>query len=201
MPARSPSETALALARQLGVLRVRDAMSKGIHPEVLRRLVAAGKLAKVGRGMYAPASTDPSEHTSLVHAAARVPSGVVCLLSALAYHGIGTQMPHEVWMMIGTRAHKPRVDHPPIRFVRGSGATFEAGVQNVRIDGRGVRIFDQAKTVVDCFIYRRHVGLDVAIEALRESLRRRRCKPAEIDRYASLCGVSTVVRPYLEAIA
>lgn len=201
MSKTAPAQAALSLARRLGVLRVRDAMSAGIHPEVLRRLVAAGELTKTGRGMYAAASTDSSEHASLAHAATRVPSGVICLLSALAYHGIGTQMPHEVWMMIDTRAHKPRVDHPPMRFVRGSGSTFEAGVREAKIDGRSVRLFEPAKTVVDCFIYRRHVGLEVALEALRESLRQRRCKPAEIDRYASLCGVATVVRPYLEAIA
>lgn len=201
MSAKAPSELALTLASRLGVLRVRDATAQGIHPEVLRRLVATGKLVKTGRGMYTAAVTDASEHVSLAHAAARVPLGVVCLLSALAYHGIGTQMPHEVWMMIDRRAHKPKVDHPPMRFVLASGATLNEGIQKITIDGRAVRIFDPAKTVVDCFRYRRHVGLEVALEALRESLRARRCKPADIDRYATLCGVATVVRPYLEAMA
>ncbi len=201
MSTKGPTDLALTLATRLGVLRVRDATAHGIHPEVLRRLVAAGKMVKTGRGMYAVAATDASEHVSLAHAAARVPHGVVCLLSALAYHGIGTQMPHEVWMMIDRRAHKPKVDQPPMRFVLASGATLKDGIHKVTIDGRAVRVFDLAKTVVDCFRYRRHVGLEVALEALRESLRGRRCKPADIDRYATLCGVSTVVRPYLEAMA
>jgi predicted transcriptional regulator of viral defense system len=198
---KSPSEAALALARRNGVLRVRDAAANGIHPEVLRRLVSSGQLMKAGRGMYAPASADTSEHASMAYASARVPNGVICLLSALGYHGIGTQMPREVWMMINTRAHKPVVDHPPMRFVRATGATLREGIQEVMIDGRAVRVFSPAKTVVDCFIYRRHVGLEAAIEALWETLRGRRGKPAEIDRYAALCGVATVVRPYLEAMA
>ncbi|MFN7430129.1 MAG: type IV toxin-antitoxin system AbiEi family antitoxin domain-containing protein, partial [bacterium] len=136
MSAKAPTDLALTLATRLGVLRVRDATAHGIHPEVLRRLVAAGKMIKTGRGMYAAAVTDASEHVSLAHAAARVPHGVVCLLSALAYHGIGTQMPHEVWMMIDRRAHKPKVDQPPMRFVLASGATLKNGIQKVTIDGR-----------------------------------------------------------------
>ena len=201
MPTTSHAEQALALATSLGVLRVRDAIAQGIHPEVLRRLVKAGKLVKSGRGMYTPVAVDASEHVSLAQAAARVPHGVVCLLSALSYHGIGTQLPHEVWMMIDRRAHRPKVDHPPMRFVLASDATLEEGITEVTIDGRVVRVFNPAKTVVDCFRYRRNVGLEAAIEAMRDVLRRRRCTPSEIERYAKLCGVATVVRPYLEAMA
>lgn len=196
-----PTAAALSLVKRLGVVRVRDAKEHGVHPEVLRRLVTSGQLVKVGRGMYGLPAADTSEHADLALAATRVPHGVVCLLSALAYHGIGTQLPHEVWMMIDRRAHKPRVDRPPMRFILASGASLKEGVDHIRIDGRTARVFNPAKTVVDCFRYRRHVGLDVALEALRESLRGRRCTPAEIDRYAALCGVSTVVRPYLEASA
>lgn len=194
-----PTAAALSLVKRLGVVRVRDAKEHGVHPEVLRRLVTSGQLVRVGRGMYGLPTADASEHADLALAATRVPHGVVCLLSALAYHGIGTQLPHEVWMMIDRRAHKPRVDRPPMRFILASGASLKEGIDHIRIDGRAARIFNPAKTVVDCFRYRRHVGLDVALEALRESLRGRRCTPAEIDRYATLCGVSTVVRPYLEA--
>lgn len=194
------SEAAVQLVSRLGALRVRDAKAHGIHPEVLRRLAARGLLVKVGRGTYAPTSADVSAHQDLALASLRVPNGVICLLSALSLHEIGTQLPHEVWMMIDRRAGKPRVDHPPIRFVRGSGVVLTTGVQVVEIDGRSVRLFDPAKTVVDCFRYRRHVGLDVALEAMREALRARRCTPAQVWQYADRCGVGTVVRPYLVAM-
>lgn len=196
----TPSEKALDLVRKLGVVRVRDAMEHGIHPEVLRRLAADGRLVRAARGVYALPSRNLTEHTDLAHAALRVPDGVVCLLSALNYHGIGTQMPYEVWMMIDRRAHRPSVDHPPMRFVRASGPTLTEGIEAVTIEGQKVKIFNPAKTVVDCFRYRRHVGIDVAIEALREALRDRRCTPDAIARYAALCGVGSVVRPYLEAM-
>lgn len=192
---------ALSLAEQRGILRVRDAVEHGVHPEVLRRLVAAGDLVKVGRGMYASAAADASEHADLVQAAARVPGGVICLLSALSYHGIGTQLPHEVWMMIDRRAHRPRIDRPPMRFVLGSGAALTTGLETVLLDGTRVQIFDPAKTVVDCFRYRNHVGTDVAIEALRETVRARYATPDRLWRYATACRVGSVMRPYLEAVA
>lgn len=195
------SRQALELARRLSVLRVRDAKQHGIHPEVLRRLVASGKLVKVARGMYAPAAADATEHADLARAAARVPQGVVCLLSALAYHEIGTQLPHEVWMMIDRRAHRPKVDHPPMRFVLASGAPLTEGIERITIEGRTVRIFNPAKTVADCFRYRRHVGMEVAIEALRSATRDRRCTADELWRNAKICRVGSVMRPYLEAVA
>lgn len=184
-----------------GVLRAGDLRANGVHPEQLRRLVNAGELVKVGRGMYAPADHEPSEHISLAHASARVPRGVICLLSALSYHGIGTQLPHEVWMMIDRRAHRPAAGRPQLRIILGSGRALTAGVERVTIDGREVPVFSPAKTVVDCFRYRRHVGTDVAIEALRETLRDRRATPAEIGDIARLCRVGTVMRPYIEALA
>lgn len=199
--ATTTSPAALKLARRLGVFRLRDAREEGIHPETIRRLVAKGTLIKIGRGTYAAAQSDPSEHLDLAHAAARVPRGTVCLLSALNYHNIGTQLPHEVWMMIDRRAHRPRVQEPPMRFVLGSGASLTEGIDQVIIDGRTVRIFNPAKTVVDCFRYRRHVGLDVALEALRSALQSHRCTPAEIWHYAVEGRVGSVIRPYLEATA
>jgi len=183
------------------MIRVRDAEDRGIHREVLRRLTDQGRLVRVARGTYAPASADPSTHHDLAVAATRVPQGVVCLLSALAYHEIGTQLPHEVWMTIDRRAHRPRVDQPPMRFVLASGTALELGIETVEIDGVEVRVYNLAKCVVDCFRYRRHVGLEVAVEALRETLRQRRATASEIDEYARKCRVGSVVRPYLEAVA
>jgi predicted transcriptional regulator of viral defense system len=196
MPAK-----ALALVRRRGAIRLRDAVEQGIHPEVLRRLVASGELVRPLRGIYALPRRDLTAHTDLAQAAMLVPGGVICLLSALSYHGIGTQLPHEVWMTIPRRSHRPRVQRPPMRFVTASGEALTEGVGSVRIEGQTVRIYDPAKTVVDCFRYRRHVGLDVAIEALRDVLRKRRCTPDAIARCAAKCGVASVVRPYLEAMA
>lgn len=199
--APDPAEAAMQLAESQGMIRVRDAEDRGIHREVLRRLTEQGRLVRVARGTYAPASSDPSTHHDLAVAATRVPQGIVCLLSALAYHEIGTQLPHEVWMTIDRRARKPHVDRPPMRFVLASGAALELGIETVEIDGVNVRIYNPAKCVVDCFRYRRHVGLEVAVEALRETLRQRRVTASEIDEYARKCRVGSVVRPYLEAVA
>lgn len=201
VPARSMPAEALALVRRRGVIRLRDAIEHGIHPEVLRRLVATGELSRPLRGVYALPGRDVTEHADLAEAALLVPGGVICLLSALTYHQIGTQMPHEVWMMIPRRSHHPRIQRPPMRFVTASGPSLTEGVDSVTIEGQAARISSPAKTVVDCFRYRRHVGLDVAIEALREALRTRRCTPDAIARCATACGVASVVRPYLEAIA
>lgn len=200
-PTESMPAKALALARRSGAIRLRDAMERGIHPEVLRRLVATGQLVRPARGIYALPERDVSEHADLAQAAMRVPGGVICLLSALNYHQIGTQLPHEVWMMIARRSHRPRVEHPPMRFIGASGPSLTEGIESATIDGQTVKIFNPAKTVVDCFRYRRHVGLDVALEAMRDALRKRRCTPDAIARCAAKCGVGSVVRPYLEAVA
>jgi len=201
MASQDPAQTALEMVHHQGVIRLRDAMELGIHPEVLRRLTDQGKLVKIARGTYALASADISTHHDLAIASARVPSGTVCLLSALSYHEIGTQLPHEVWMMIDRRARKPRIDRPAMHFVLASGPALTLGVEEFEVDGVGVRIFDPAKTVVDCFRYRRHIGLEVAIEALRETLKHRRATPSQIDEYARQCRVASVIRPYLEAMA
>ena len=199
-----PSEAnsiAKSLIAARGFIRLREAQAAGVHAETLRRMVAAGEVIRVARGLYAPASFDRTEHTDLAVAAAKVPGGVICLLSALWFHGIGTQLPHEVWMMIDRRDHKPRLDHPPMRFIRGSGPCLSDGVVEHRVDGEIIRVFDPAKTIVDCFRYRRHVGLEVALEAMRESLRDKRCTASQIGDHAIRCGISTVIRPYLEALA
>ena len=189
------------MAERLGVLRLRDARAEGIHPEVLRRLARQGQLVKIARGIYAPASADLSTHHDLALASARVPHGTICMLSALSYHEIGTQLPHEVWMMIDRRSRKPRIDRPAMRFVLASGPALALGIEQVEINGATVRIFNPAKTVVDCFRYRRHIGLEAAIEAMRETLRQRRGTPSQIDEYARQCRVASVIRPYLEAVA
>jgi predicted transcriptional regulator of viral defense system len=200
MPAATDRVKTLKLARRSGGVAARELAAAGIHRQVLSRLVEAGELERVARGQYRLPDRQVTEHHGLAVASAAVPQGIVCLLSALAFHGIGTQLPHEVWMAIDRRARRPMLRYPPLRVVRPSGEAFSAGVQTHRIEGQSVRIYGVAKTLVDCFKYRNKIGLDVALEALRESWRARRFTIDELDRYAAICRVQRVMRPYLEAL-
>ena len=130
----------------------------------------------------------------------QVPRRGVCLLSALQYHGIGTQLPSEVWMAIDRRARRPALRYPPLRIVRYSGAALTEGVGSHVVEGRAVKVYKVAKTLADCFKYRNKIGLDVALEALREAWRGKRFTMDELDRYAAICRVQRVMRPYLEAL-
>jgi len=188
------------MAGSRGVLRVRECREAGIHPEVLRRLCRKGKLLRVGRGLYALAGGEIHANRTLVEASRLVPRGVVCLLSALRFHGITSQAPYEVWMAIHPKAWKPRSTDVPIRFVRFSGPALSEGVERHEIEGVPVGIYSPAKTVADCFRYRNKIGLDVALEALREGWREQRFTMDELWRHAKDCRVSTVIRPYLESL-
>lgn len=164
-------------------------------------MTKAGELERVGRGLYASTHAAATEHHTLVEAAVRVPHGVICLLSALRFHKIGTQSPHEVWLAIDVKAWKPVLDWPPIRLVRFSGEALTFGVETHRFEGVDVRITSREKTVADCFKYRNKIGLDVAIEALREYLRSRKRSVDALVRAAKICRVSRVIQPYLESLA
>lgn len=194
-----PADQIIALARERGVIRVKDLKERGLHPEYLRRLCKRGVMMRTGRGLYILADREFSEHLDLAEAARRVPKGVICLLSALHFHGIGTQLPRAVWMMIDRRAHKPRIDYPPIQFMRASGKAMTEGIEHHSLDGVDVPIYSVAKTVADCFKYRNKIGLDVALEALRECWRERRCTMDDLWEYARICRIGEVMRPYLEA--
>lgn len=196
----SETDKILALARRKHWLRVRDVREAGMNPEALRRLYQGGRLVRVARGMYTLADLNPKEHHSLAEASLRTPNGVVCLLSALRFHNLTTQAPFEVWMAIEAKARMPHELGVPLRIVRMSGSAFEQGMQEHRIEGASVKIFNVAKTVADCFKYRNKIGLDVAIEALRECWRERRCTIDELWRYAKVCRVANVMRPYLESV-
>ena len=190
----------LQLARKMGVLRVSDLTSRGIHPEYLRRLHQKGLLIRTGRGLYVAADTDVSEHHALVHVAKWIPHGVGCLLTALQFHEIGTQAPHEIWIALDRRAAQPRIDYPPLRIVRFSGKALTEGIEEHRIEGIIVKVYNPAKTVADCFKYRNKVGLEVALEALRDCRGQRKCTNDELWHYAKVCRVAKVIRPYLEAL-
>ena len=191
----------LEYAKQHGVIRVRDIISENIHPEYLRRLYAKGLLMKIGRGTYIPADMDFSEKIGLAQISKRVPHGVICLLSALQFHEIGTQLPHEIWIAIESKAAKPKIEYPPVRVMRFSGKALSEGIEEHTIEGVTTKVYNKAKTIADCFKYRNKIGLDVALEALKDCRRRKLCNNDELWKYAKICRVCNVMRPYLEALS
>lgn len=198
---KDTTQQVLELARQMGVLQVRDLTSRGIHPEYLRRLFKKGLLMRTGRGLYVAADAEISVHHGLAEACKRVPHGVVCLLSALQFHELGTQSPFEVWMALDRRAARPRINYPPLRIMRFSGEALTEGIEEHLIEGVQVRVYSPEKTVADCFKYRNKIGNDVALEALRDCRAQKKCRNDELWHYAKICRVANVMRPYLEATA
>ncbi len=188
------------LARQLGLIRPRDIEAVGIQREYILRLYRSGELLRVGRGLYALPGAQSSESLSLAEVAKRVPNSVVCLISALSFHDLTTQIPHSVWIAIENKKWAPKIDYPPLEIVRFSGPAFDWGAEEHPIDGVIVNIYSPAKTVADCFKFRNKIGLDVALEALREAWRNRRVTAEELWEAAKVCRVGNVMRPYLEAI-
>lgn len=196
----SHEEAVLTLAKKRSLLRARDLAQEALPTIVLSRMVAAGKLNRVARGLYSLPGQSVSEHRSLAEVALRAPQGVVCLLSALRVHGIGTQAPFEVWLAIANRAPIPRLDQPAIRAVRMSGTSFTEGIEPIMVDGVTVPVFNAAKTVVDCFKYRNKIGLDVALEALKDGWAQRKFTMDAIWHFAAVDRVANVMRPYLESV-
>jgi len=188
----------LATSRRL--IRARDLDAIEVPRSYLARLTKAGVLELRGRGLYALADKDVSEHETLLEASKLVPHGVVCLLSALRMHGLTTQNPHEVWLAIRPDQWRPTRKYPPLRVVRMSGAAFTSGVEKRTIDGIAVRVFSPSKTVVDCFRYRNKIGLDVALEALREAWRNKAVTIDELTTHAKRLRMERVMRPYLESL-
>ncbi|HZL38258.1 MAG TPA: type IV toxin-antitoxin system AbiEi family antitoxin domain-containing protein [Tepidisphaeraceae bacterium] len=189
------------LARRKGLLRARDLRPLAIPRRHLAQLVAQGVLLRSGRGLYSLADAPASEHRSLAEVCARVPAGVVCLLSALRFHGLTTQNPWEVWLAVTPASRKPRIDHPPVHVARFSGPAFREGVEHHPIDGVNVSIYSPAKTVADCFKYRNKIGIDIAIEALRDAWGKRAASADQLWQFAKVCRVANVMRPYLDTIA
>lgn len=198
---RTKTDEALRLARKLGTIRPRDLAEQDIPRDYLDRLRRRGLIERIARGLYAWPGGDISEHHSLVEVARQVPQGVICLVSALRFHELTTQQPHEVWIALPPKAWKPRVEYPPLRVVRFSGAAFNEGIECHRIEGIDIRVYVVAKTVADCFKYRNKIGLDVAMEALRDCWRQKRCTMDDLWNAARICRMTNVMRPYLEALA
>jgi predicted transcriptional regulator of viral defense system len=198
-PARR--EKALAIAHRSGLVRARDFEKAGISRTILTRLVADGSLIRPTRGFYQLADADISAAHSLAEAAMAAPKGIVALLSALRFHGLTTQLPYQVWMLMPSKAWAPTSPPVKLRIIRASEASLTAGVEQHKIDGVSVPITSAAKTIADCFKYRSAVGRDVAIEALRDGLRERKTTRPELQRFALICRVQNVVRPHLETLS
>lgn len=194
------AERLIKLTRSQGLIRPCDLIPMGISRVSLTRAVRHGQLERVGRGLYGLPGRKVSAHGSLAEVARRVPKGVVCLLSALRFHGLTTQAPFEVWLAIENKSLAPKLDYPPLRIVRFSGAALTEGVEEHVVDGVTVRVTSVAKTVADCFKYRNKIGLDVAMEALREAWHEKRMTSDDIWHYAKVCRVANVMRPYLESL-
>ena len=188
------------LLRRAGTARSRELVSAGITRSELSRMVAAAQLVRVARGLYALPDYQTGEHGALVTVARRAPGVVFCLLTALRIHNLTTQAPFEVWIAIGNKAHPPRLDYPPLRTMRFSDSSLASGVETHKIDGAAVRVTSVAKTVADCFKFRNKVGLDLALEALREARRANKASADDLWRYAKVNRVTNVMRPYLEAV-
>lgn len=193
-------EKILAMARAQKLIRPRDLQATGIGREQLYRLHRAGKLQRVAQGVYALPDQPVSEHHSLALAIKQAPKASVCLLSALRFHQLTTQAPHEVWLAMAHNAVLPRISNPSIRLVKFSGRALAEGVERHQIEGVEVPVYGAAKTVADCFKFRNKIGLDVAIEALRDTLKSKKATVDEIYRFAKICRVANVMRPYLEAV-
>jgi predicted transcriptional regulator of viral defense system len=190
----------LSLAKSRGLLRTRDVDLAGASRSMLAQLVQDGQLQRVSRGLYALPDRPASEHQSLTEVAVKSPRGVICLISALRFHELTTQQSSEVWLAIPHKAHAPKIDYPPLRIVHMSGDAMDQGVETVIVAGTSVSVFNVAKTVADCFKFRNKIGLDVALEALREAWQGKRANMDELWRYAEICRVGKVMRPYMESL-
>jgi len=182
-----------------GTLRTREALAAGVHPTTLYAMRDSGELEPLARGVYRLTSLPPLSEPDLATVAMRCPQCVVCLISALSFHELTTQIPHAVHIALARNARTPRIEHPPIAAYRFSGDAFTAGVESHDIDGIDVRIYGAEKTVADCFKYRNKIGLDIALEALRAYRERRGSQLQRVLEYARVCRVEAVMRPYLEA--
>ena len=194
-------EQGIKVIRRMGIARTAELEARGVPRAQLYRLVREGLVERLARGVYVVAGHSPSADHTLAQVAKRVPAAVFCLLTALRFHDLTTQSPPEVWIALPEKARKPRLDYPRLRVARFSGAALTEGIETHRLEGVEIRVYSAAKTVADCFKYRSKVGIDVAVEALRDFSRRYRGGATDLARFARVCRVMRVMQPYLDAIA
>jgi len=200
MTAQTQASRLLAFVQRRGIVRTRDLDGVGVPRQVLKRLVDRGELVQRSRGVYSLPQHEPTRHTDLAEVCARASNATVCLITALDFHELTTQIPHAVWLMIERSAWRPRIEYPPIEVVYASGPSLTTGIETHQVEGVRVPITSPAKTVADCFKYRNRVGLDVAMEALRNCLQDRKATPSQIYEMAKINRVAQTMRPYLEAM-
>ena len=200
MPSSTHTQRVLDLARQKGQLRARELEAIGAPRVVLTRLTAAGQLEKVRRGLYRLPDAEVSEFESLGTIATQVPHAVFCLLTALQFHELTTQLPRQLWIAMPRGSHRPRLDYPPVKMVQFTGDAYSAGIEEVTRDGVRLRVYSAAKTVADCFKHRHKIGLDVALEALKDARVRGKASIDDIWGFAKIDRVANVMRPYLESV-
>jgi predicted transcriptional regulator of viral defense system len=193
-------EPEIEMIRRMGIVRPSDLETRGIPRARLYSLVQEGLVERCGRGIYVARDHALTADHALAQAAKRVPNGVLCLLTALRFHGLTTQSPAEVWIALPEKARKPRLDYPRLRIVRFSGKALTEGVETHPLEGVNVRFYSAAKTVADCFKFRNKIGIDVAVEALKDFSRTHRGGSNELARFARICRITRVIQPYLDAI-
>lgn len=189
------------LADKQPVIRSADLERIAVPRNYLGRLVQEGKLERVGRGLYSSADHPPSENRTLVEVCRKVPQAVVCLSSALRFHELTTENPFEVWIALKQGAWSPRMEYPPVRVVRVTGAALTFGVVEHQVEGTKIKVYTPAKTVADCFKFRSKIGTELALQALRECFRERKATMDELWAAAKVCRVSNVMRPYMESLS
>lgn len=200
MMSATQSERILDLARKKKLVSAADVREHGWSAQMLIKLHKDGKLERVTRGLYALPGAEPTSHRSLAEICRRVPKGVVCLLSALQFHEIGTQLPHQVWIGVPEGTQTPAIDYPPLRIVRMRGAAYADGIETSMEEGSVIRVYGIEKTVADCFKFRHKIGLDVALEALKVAWRQRKLAVDRLTHFAQINRVEKVLQPYLEAV-
>jgi predicted transcriptional regulator of viral defense system len=193
------AEATAVFHKRGGIMRMAEAVRAGVHRRTLYALRDAGILEQLSRGLYRLTDSAPLGSPDLVTVARRVPRGVICLLSALAFHNLTTQVPHEVYLAVPRASEPPRIDYPPVRVFRFGARTYAAGVERHDLDGTPVRIYSREKTLADCFKYRNKIGLDTAVEALKRYQQQGRINAEALLSHAATCRVANVMRPYLEA--
>jgi predicted transcriptional regulator of viral defense system len=181
-------------------MRSHQLEQSGVSRNRIKSLVETGTLERVSRGLYRVTEAELTDHYTILAVCARVPQAIICLLTALQIYSIGTQSPQQVWIALDRKARKPQLGDLPVRIVRFSGPALTVGIETMELDGIAIRITSPARTVVDCFRYRNKIGLDVALEALREAIRGRRATVDEINRIADACRARTIIGPYLTAV-
>jgi predicted transcriptional regulator of viral defense system len=197
----SKTEILIRNLKSKGILRTRDIENMGISRVYLSKLANKGIVKRIRRGLYCLPGAVFTESHSFAEVSKQIPKGVICLLSALSFHGFSTQNPFEVWMAIDVKARKPKITGTPVRFVRFSGQALKTGITKHKVYDMEVKVYSAAKTVADCFKYRNKIGLDVALEALREGWREKRFTMDELWKYAKICRVTNIIRPYLESLS